>query len=75
MRSEYHKSTGGLVCIFSFGENRGVADVQPSASDAPPRRIFLSSPLHFRIKRKTTPNGVVFFLVETGGLEPSTSCV
>ncbi len=26
-------------------------------------------------KKETTPNGVVSFLVETNGLEPSTSCV
>ena len=48
--------TGGLVYSFSFGENRGVAAVKPSASDARPRRIFLSSPLHSPIKKKNHTN-------------------
>ena len=64
-----------FVCIFlpDGKKNYGVAAIELSASDAHPRRILFSSPVSS--KKKDHPMGGLSFLVETGGLEPSTSCV
>ena len=69
--------TTGLVCISAlWGRNNCSHQFlnwwQRYATGISHFRLFESrSPA----KRKTTPNGVVFFLVETTGLEPVTSCV
>ena len=58
-------------------DNKCVAAIQLAASNSPPDYcILFSSPLIPLEKKKRPPcRWSFFFLVETGGLEPSTSCV
>ena len=65
------------ICIFSRWEKIVVeTSVCTGFSKCPPDTCSaMGSSPESRQKRKTTPKGVVFFLVETTGLEPVTSCV
>ena len=74
-----NRETTGLDLHFrpGMGENEGVAAVEPAASDSPPdcRIKWVRVRCLISTKKKNPSIRTGFFLVETTGLEPVTSCV